>query len=420
MFDLSTARDPMMRRAAKRLGLSESMMMLLETPYRVVQVQIPFRLDNGELEIVYGCRVQHNASRGPYKGGIRYHPDISPDEACSLARLMTWKTALLDVPFGGAKGGVACDPTKLSTTELERMTRVFARKLHSVVGPKKDIPAPDMGTNSQVMAWFADQWGKFEGYDPAVVTGKPISLGGSYGRTEATGTGVAMVTRHMCDALGETMSGKTVAVQGFGNVGSWFSLAARDHGAKIVAVCDQWGAVQCDSGFTADVLRIAMKASVRREPISPALLSATGASLISAEELLTADVDILVPAALGGVVTDSNVDDIRARMIVEGANEPLTASASESLENRGVTIIPDILANAGGVVVSYFEWVQNRQGFRWDKTRVHSELAVSMRRAFDATWVASGRNPTGLREAAYIVAIERVSQAMEYRLGASD
>lgn len=417
---LSISRDPMLRRAAAKLGLSESMTRLLETPYRIIQVQIPFRLDNGELEIAYGFRVQHNASRGPYKGGMRYHPDVNEAEVCSLARLMTWKTALFDIPFGGAKGGVACDPTKLSRTELERMTRVFARKLHSVVGPKKDIPAPDMGTDAQVMAWFADQWGKFEGYDPAVVTGKPISLGGSAGRTEATGTGVAMVTRHMCEALGDTMSGKTIALQGFGNVGSWFSLAAQDRGAEIVAVCDQWGAVRCDGGFPAATLRVAMEASAKREPISQALLSADGATRISAEELLAADVDILVPAALGGVVTDSNVDGIRARMVVEAANEPLTASASESLANRGVTVVPDILANAGGVVVSYFEWVQNRQGFRWDKTRVHSELAAAMRRAFDATWVASGRNPAGLREAAYLVAVERVAQATEYRLGASD
>lgn len=417
---LSITRDPMLRRAAAKLGLSESMTKLLETPYRIIQVQIPFRLDNGELEIVYGFRVQHNASRGPYKGGMRYHPDVNEAEVCSLARLMTWKTALFDIPFGGAKGGVACDPAKLSRTELERMTRVFARKLHSVVGPKKDIPAPDMGTDAQVMAWFADQWGKFEGYDPAVVTGKPISLGGSAGRTEATGTGVAMATMHMCEALGDTMSGKTIALQGFGNVGSWFSLAAQDRGAEIVAVCDQWGAVQCDGGFPAATLRIAMEASAKREPISQALLSADGAVRISAEELLAADVDILVPAALGGVITDSNVDGVRARMVVEAANEPISASASESLGDRGVTVVPDILANAGGVVVSYFEWVQNRQGFRWDKTRVHSELAAAMRRAFDATWVASGRNPAGLREAAYLVAIERVAEATEYRLGASD
>lgn len=419
MFNL-TSRDPMMRRAAKMLGLSESMITLLETPYRIVLVQIPFRLDNGELEIVYGCRVQHNASRGPYKGGMRYHPDVGPGEACSLARLMTWKTALLDLPFGGAKGGVACDPTKLSAAELERMTRVFARKLHSVVGPKQDIPAPDMGTDAQVMAWFADQWGKFEGYDPAVVTGKPISLGGSLGRTEATGTGVAMVTRHMCDALGETMSGKTIAVQGFGNVGSWFSLAAKDRGAKIVAVSDQWGAVRCDNGFPAETLCKAKEEAVRRQPVSPALLSANGAVAMPGEELLTADVDILVPAALGGVVTSSNVGDIRAKMIVEAANEPLTVSAIESLRGRGVTVVPDILANAGGVVVSYFEWVQNRQGFRWDKSRVHSELAAAMRLAFDATWAASGRDPAGLRDAAYLVAIERVAKAMEYRLGTSD
>ncbi len=418
MFNI--VQDPMLRRAAAKLGLSESMTALLETPYRIIQVQIPFRLDSGELEIAYGFRVQHNASRGPYKGGMRYHPDVNPAEICSLARLMTWKTALFDIPFGGAKGGVACDPTKLSQAELERMTRVFARKLSSAVGPKKDIPAPDMGTNAQVMAWFADQWGKFEGYDPAVVTGKPISLGGSYGRTEATGTGVAMVAKHMCDALGENMPGKTVAVQGFGNVGSWFSLAAQDRGANIVAVCDQWGAVQCDKGFPADILRVAMEASIRREPIADALLSAAGSFRISAEELLAADVDILVPAALGGVVTDSNVNDVRAKMVIEAANEPLTASASESLKDRGVTVVPDILANAGGVVVSYFEWVQNRQGFRWNKARVHSELASAMQRAFDATWVASGRDCTKLREAAYLVAIERVSQATEYRLGISD
>lgn len=417
MLDLTAACDPQLRKAAKHLGLRESLIRLLETPYRVVFVQVPYKRDDGELDIAYGYRVQHNAARGPYKGGIRYHPAVNASEVCSLARLMTWKTALLDIPFGGGKGGVVCDPHSLSINELEQITRVFTRKIRTVISPKKDIPAPDMGTDAQVMGWIADEWGKTEGFDPAVVTGKPMSLGGSHGRTEATGHGVAIVTEQLCHVLNLAIDEQRIAVQGFGNVGSWFATYAAQLGARIVAISDQWGAVSCDRGFTVDELQMIADISSKRKPISPTALSISDTVKIDNDDLLTMDVDILIPAALGGVIQAQNAHGIRAKVIVEAANEPITADADSILRGQGSIVVPDILANAGGVVVSYFEWVQNRQAFRWDRRQVDTELRSRMTTAFDAVWSTSHDMQVDMRTAAYIVGVKRVAEAALARFG---
>ena len=416
-FDPTKVANSQFREAAKIVGLDPSIASLLETPYRIVQVQIPYKQDSGDLAITYGYRVQHNAALGPYKGGIRYHPDVNLDEVCSLASLMTWKSSLLDIPFGGAKGGVVCDPLALSRSELERITRIFTRKISGVIGPKKDIPAPDLGTDERTMGWMADEWGKYGGYDPAVVTGKPLSLGGSYGRKEATGRGVMLMVREACEALQRKFEGRTVAVQGFGNVGAWFSILAAEEGARIVAVSDQWGAFRCggSDGFSPTVLREMGETSWKRESIE-GVASRNGASKITNEDLLTMAVDILVPAAIGGVITARNVDAVRARMIVEAANEPITEDADKALAARPDTlVIPDILANAGGVVVSYFEWVQNRQEMRWESDRIVRELESKMKTAFATTYRISQDKGIGLRTAAYVAAIERVADATKYR-----
>lgn len=416
-FDPTKVANSQFREAAKIVGLDPSLASLLETPYRIVQVQIPYKQDSGDLAITYGYRVQHNAALGPYKGGIRYHPDVNLDEVCSLASLMTWKSSLLDIPFGGAKGGVVCDPLALSRSELERITRIFTRKISGVIGPKKDIPAPDLGTDERTMGWMADEWGKYGGYDPAVVTGKPLSLGGSYGRKEATGRGVLLIIHEACVALQRKFEDQTIAVQGFGNVGAWFSILAAEEGARIVAVSDQWAAFHCDgnSGFSPAALREMSEAAWRRESIESIALE-NGASKITNEDLLTMAVDILVPSAIGGVITAKNVDAVRASLIVEAANEPITEDADKVLTVRPNTlVVPDILANAGGVVVSYFEWVQNRQEMRWEPDRIVRELESKMRVAFAATYRISQDKGVSLRTAAYVAAIERVADATKYR-----
>ena len=414
-FDPTKVANSQFREAAKIVGLDSSLASLLETPYRIIQVQIPYKQDSGDLAITYGYRVQHNAALGPYKGGIRYHPDVNLDEICSLASLMTWKSSLLDIPFGGAKGGVVCDPLTLSRSELERITRIFTRKISTSIGPKKDIPAPDMGTDERTMGWMADEWGKYGGYDPAVVTGKPLSLGGSYGRKEVTGRGVMLIIQEACNALQRKFEDQTVAVQGFGNVGAWFSILAAEEGARIVAVSDQWGAFHCDDGFPPTALREMSEAAWKRESIESAAMR-NGASKITNDELLTMGVDILVPSAIGGVITAKNVDAVRAHMIVEAANEPIMEDADKALAARPDTlVIPDILANAGGVVVSYFEWVQNRQEMRWESDRIVRELASKMKAAFATAYRISQDKGVSLRTAAYVAAIERVADATKYR-----
>ncbi|MBK8270483.1 MAG: glutamate dehydrogenase [Planctomycetes bacterium] len=400
--------DEQFQAAADHLKLDPEIQLVLRTPYRELIVQIPVRMDDGHLELFHGYRVQHNAVRGPYKGGLRFHPEVDLNEVRSLAALMTWKTALVDIPFGGAKGGVTCDPTKMSRDELQRLTREFTRKLDMALGVYRDIPAPDVNTNPQVMAWIMDEYGKKHGYTPAIVTGKPVSLGGSLGREQATGRGTMIITREACRALKMSLKGASVAIQGFGNVGSWTARLVGEQGAKIVAVSDVHGGIHCPAGI--DVT--ALFAHVKEEKT---VLGFPGSVSITNEELLCLNVDILIPAALGGAITRENADHIQAKLVIEAANSPVTPRADEMLRQRGITVIPDILVNAGGVTVSYFEWVQNLQQFRWDEARVNDELEKRMVAAWQLVHTVATGQKLPYRIAAYCVALEKVAEATRQR-----
>jgi glutamate dehydrogenase (NAD(P)+) len=395
-------------RAARRLDLPDMTQVSLKTPYREVMVELPLRLGDGEFRTFHGYRVQHNNARGPLKGGLRYHPHVDLDEVRALASLMTWKTAVVDLPYGGAKGGIDCDPRALPSEAVERITRTFVERIHLFIGPNEDIPAPDVNTDPQVMAWIVDEYSKFRGFSPGVVTGKPIELGGSHGRISATGRGTAVVAERAAADLGIDLRGATVAVQGYGNVGSWSAHHFAELGARVVAVSDVAGGV-----FQGDGIDPARAGQAVAEEGSVVALS--GVERISNEELLTLDVDVLVPAALGSVIHGENAGDVRARMIVEGANAPVTPLADEVLEERGVLVIPDILANAGGVTVSYFEWVQNLQQFRWTGDRVDQELVRILSRAYDEVRETADEYRVPLREAAFILAIRRVGEAVRLR-----
>lgn len=390
--------------AAELMGLSRNMRVLLSTPKREIKVQVALEMDDGQIRTFVGYRVQHDNARGPFKGGLRYHPEVDSDEILALASLMTWKTAVVNIPYGGAKGGIAINPKELSAGELERLTRKFVDEIHDVIGPDKDIPAPDMGTNAQVMAWIMNQYEKFHGFNPACVTGKPVELHGAEGREEATGRGVAIVTRATMERLGHGIKGQRVAIQGFGNVGSWCARFLHEMGAVIVAVSDQYGGIFDAEGLMIpDVLRhVTATGQVSGYPKAQAITNA---------ELLAADVDILIPAALGNVITRENADSVRARYIIEAANGPLTPDADEILHKKDLLIVPDILANAGGVTVSYFEWVQNRQHFKWDISRVRQELDRIMQESLDRVWKIAEEKKVPLRVAAYILGIGRVGRA---------
>ena len=392
-------------RAADLIDLDASMRKLLLIPRREVQVQIPVELDNGELETFIGYRVQHDNSRGPMKGGFRYHPDVDLDEVRSLATLMTWKTAVVNLPFGGAKGGVGVDPRKLSHRELERLTRKFIDQIHDIFGPREDIPAPDMGTNHETMAWIRSQWERYHGFAPACVTGKPVEAYGAEGREEATGRGVGILAFKLFGRLNRKPQDTRVAIQGFGNVGSHAAKFLYESDFKIVAVSDISGAYFKQGGLDIPkVLRYALDHQGR-------LNGFTEADKIPADQLLELDVDLLVPAALGGVITKKNVDAVKARIIIEGANAPIDPDADQVLQDRGVVVLPDILANAGGVTVSYFEWVQNLQYYKWSLNRVRQELDHVLTSAFDQVWQESTEWNVNLRTAAYIIALRRVHRA---------
>ena len=396
------------QRAAVVMGLSREHRELLTKPRRVVQVEIPVRMDDGHVQLFTGYRVQHNTARGPSKGGIRYHPSIDLQEVCGLAALMTWKTALVDLPFGGAKGGVACDPKALTPKELERLTREFAVLLDPCIGPLEDIPAPDLNTNAQVMAWFMDEYSRHHGYTPAVVTGKPVELAGSYGREAATGRGCVDVIRAAAKDIGIPWPGATVAVQGFGNVGRWVARLLEEEGATVRAVSDS------RSGYYAeDGLKIAEAVKYRKREGS--LRGLPRAREISNDDLLALNCDLLITAAVSDVIHEANVDQVRANVVVEAANSPVTAAADDQLTKRGVAVIPDILASAGGVTVSYFEWVQNLQGQSWDEARVNLELERVLARSYRKVWAASQARKVSLRHAAYLIAIDRVFTAMQRR-----
>jgi glutamate dehydrogenase (NAD(P)+) len=393
---------------ADQLKLNDETRAILSGTYREIRVQLALRRDDGSVETCYGYRVQHNGARGPYKGGVRYHPAADLDEVRALAALMTWKTALIDVPFGGAKGGIQVDPARFSKSELERLTRRFMAQVSHVVGPNRDIMAPDVNTNAQTMAWMMDAYGQRAGHTPAIVTGKPVALGGSYGREAATGRGVVMVMNEAVRDAGRSPEELTVAIQGFGNVGSWTARLAAAEGYRVVAVSDVRGGIHSQHGLSIpEVLEHVREAGT--------VVGYPKAEPISNIELLTLDVDMLIPAALSHAITKVNADQVRARMVVEAANAPITPVADRILVEGGVTVIPDILANAGGVTVSYFEWTQNVQQFRWDEDRVNAELGKYMIRAYQQVRDYARTHERDLRHAAYAIAIERVATAAHLR-----
>jgi len=397
------------RRAARVMDLSPHVERMLITPFREVKVDVSISLDSGELGTFIGYRVQHDRSRGPMKGGLRYHPAVDMDEVLGLASLMTWKTAVVNLPYGGAKGGIAVDPARISERELERLTRRFVQQIHDLIGPQTDIPAPDMGTNAQVMAWIMDEYSKIHGFSPAVVTGKPVDLFGSRGREEATGRGVLFAMEEFLkDVGGGEIRGKRCAIQGFGNVGSWTARFLHEAGAKVVAVSDHRGGITNPEGL--DVPKLVEHARRTRT-----VAGFPGVDSISNAELLVSDVDVLIPAALGGVITRENARDVRARYVVEAANAPTTPEADEILTERGIPILPDIYANAGGVTVSYFEWTQNIQQFTWEEAKIVGELRRYMSEAYTTLSKVARQHRVPLRTAAFIVAIGRVGRATVLR-----
>jgi glutamate dehydrogenase (NAD(P)+) len=394
--------------AADTMGLDEEPRMLLKTPFRELRVDVPIRLDDGTPAIFIGYRVQHNGARGPYKGGMRYHPEVDLYEIRALAALMTWKTALLDIPFGGAKGGVACVPWEMSENELERMTRKFITRISIILGPQRDIPAPDMYTNAQTMAWIMDAYGRKYGYTPACVTGKPVELGGSQGRAAATGRGTIEILELVARHHGVDVGASTCAIQGFGNVGSYAAEFFHELGGKVVAVSDINGGFYDPEGL--DVPRL-----LEHVKQNHTVAGFDQGKTVSNRELLTLPCDFLIPAALGGVITRDNADSIQARFVIEAANSPTTPQADHILNERGVVVIPDILVNAGGVTVSYFEWVQNLQQFFWDEDQVNRELAKRLESAWQAVSETQGERDIDYRRAAYILAIDRVARAESLR-----
>jgi glutamate dehydrogenase (NAD(P)+) len=393
--------------AADRLKLDENVRVVLRAPKRELIVNFPVRMDKGDIRVYTGYRVQHSVARGPAKGGIRYAPSVDLNEIRALAMWMTWKTALLGLPYGGAKGGVICDPTALSPSELERLTRRYATEIAIIIGPERDIPAPDMGTGPREMAWIMDTLSQHAGYAmPAVVTGKPLAIGGSEGRAEATSRGVVVVAAAAARHLGFDLAGARVVVQGFGNVGSGVVKLMSQAGARVIAVSDVGGGAYDPAGVDYDKLR-------RYAQVTGTV--AGFAERISNADLLELPCDILVPAATQNQITAANAPRVRARLIVEGANGPLTPEADAILNDRGVLVVPDILANAGGVTVSYFEWVQDLQEFFWEEAEVNSRLERLMTRAFDATLALATRERVSLRLAASMLAISRVAESFLVR-----
>jgi len=391
--------------AAEFLKLDPGLRQILRTPKRVLEVSIPTKMDNGQVKVFTGYRVQHNISRGPGKGGIRYHPNVTLDEVKALAAWMTWKTAMLNVPFGGAKGGVICDPKRMSKTELERMTRRYASEILPIIGPAQDIPAPDVYTDAQTMAWIMDTYSMTVGHSVhGVVTGKPVSIGGSEGRSEATARGLLYVVEEACKLKKIPLRGATVAIQGFGNAGATAARLFAEKKAKIIALSDTRGGVTNSRG-------IDPTKAIRYKERSGTVVGMPGASRTTNEELLTMKCDILIPAALENVITLQNADSIKARIVAEAANGPTTPHADEILARRGITVLPDILANAGGVTVSYFEWVQNLEGLMWDVDEVNAKLQKSIVRAFHEMVDTMRKHHVPPRAGAMILAVGRVAEA---------
>jgi glutamate dehydrogenase (NAD(P)+) len=393
---------------ADHLGIDDQTRAVLNGTYREIRVQLPVRRDNGTVDTFYGYRVQHNGARGPYKGGVRYHPEADLDEVRALASLMTWKNAVIGVPFGGAKGGVQVDPHTLSRAEHERLTRRYMAQVGYIVGVKRDIMAPDMNTDAQTMAWMMDAWGRTHGHEPGIVTGKPVSLGGSHGREAATGRGVVMVLDEAVKDKGWVPSDLTVAIQGYGNVGSWTARLAAQQGYRVVAVSDVSGGIYAPGELALDMLD-------KHVSEAGTVAGFEHADPIDNDALLELDVDVLIPAALGEVINEANADHIRAAMIVEAANHPVTPVADAVLGDRGAVVIPDILANAGGVTVSYFEWTQNIQEFKWTEEHVNEQLGRHMRDAYHKVRARAEDLETTLRRAAFAIGISAVAEAAHLR-----
>lgn len=395
--------------AGKVINIDNNVLERLKRPRRAIVVSVPVRMDDYSVKVFTGYRVQHSSTLGPYKGGIRYHEGVNMSEVAALATLMTFKTSLLTLPLGGAKGGITVDPTKLSRTEKQNLTRRFTSEIGPFIGPNEDIPAPDLGTDAQTMAWIMDTYSQERGHAiPGVVTGKPIEIGGSYGRTGATGLGVVFICEKASEKKGKKLSDMRVAIQGFGNVGMHAALYAYERKAKVVAVSDVTGGI-----FNGDGLNIPEVMDHVKEHKS--LRGYSKAQILTNEDLLELDVDILVPAALDGVINDKNAEKIRAKMIIEGANGPVTLTASKVLHEKGIWVVPDILANGGGVIVSYFEWVQSLASYFWDEDEVNAKMRTIITRAFDKVWKFSQENQQDMRMSAMAVAVKRLETAMLLR-----
>ena len=391
-----------------RLGLDAGTCRMLEEPWRDVRVSLPVRMDDGRVEVFNGYRVQHNGARGPYKGGLRYHPMADEDEVRALAMLMTWKTALLDLPFGGAKGGIQVDPLALSERELNALTRRYTQNIQHVLGPYRDIPAPDLGTDAQTMAWIMDEYSQIHGYTLPVVTGKPVEVGGSLGRDSATGRGALFVLREAAMDLSLDLTDASITVQGFGNVGSWFSRLAHEQGSRIVGVADVRGAVYNSAGLDIPELTyfVSCNGSVEGFP---------GGEACAPEDVLTMEADVFVPAAVENVITEETARRLPVRVVLEAANHPTTPEGDAVLQEREILPLPDLLVNAGGVTVSYFEWTQNIQQFDWTEERVNEELYKLIVPAYHAVTARAQASELTLRQAAFDIGVERVARAVQLR-----
>ncbi len=394
--------------SAERLGLDLGIRQMFCEPWRELRVALPIRMDSGAIEVFIGYRVQHNAARGPYKGGIRFHPHADEDEVRALASLMTWKTALLDIPFGGAKGGVQIDINSISTSELNRITRRYTKSIQHLLGPHRDIPAPDLGTNSQTMAWIMDEYGQANGFNPAIVTGKPVELGGSLGRDAATGRGTFFVLQEILNNLKIRNKDATTVIQGFGNVGSWFSSIAYENAIPIIAVADHIGGVFAPEGLNIPELRDYANTH-------GTVAGFTGGEKCTPDDIFKIKAEVFVPAAIENVVTENIAKAINCKVILEAANHPTTPEADKILANRGILIFPDILVNGGGVTVSYFEWTQNLQQFRWSEEQVNTELHRRMKAAYDSVTNKAKATGLTLRASAFDIAVERVAEATKLR-----
>lgn len=395
-----------LRATAKYLNIEDSVVEILSRPKRELQVSFPVKMDNGKVKVFTGYRVQHNDARGPFKGGIRYHPLVDINEVRALAMWMTWKTAVLNIPYGGAKGGVTCNPKELSKSELERLTRKYTMMISPIIGPYTDIPAPDVYTDSQTMAWIMDTYSQIVGYRvPAIVTGKPLSIGGSAGRSTATSRGVIVAAKEAAKAFKKEMEGLGIVIQGFGNVGSNAAILAKEFGAKVVAVSDSKGGIYDEGGL--DVLEV-----LEHKERTGSVVNFPGAKNVTNEELLKLPCDILIPAALEAQIHKGNAKDIQAKIVVEGANGPTTPEADKILFDREIMVVPDILANSGGVLVSYFEWVQNLTNLYWTEDEVNEKLDNKMREAFLQVYSIANEKCVDMRTAALILSVGRVVEAM--------